>query len=361
MMTSRIRSLLALPVWVIAGSSAGLADQIRVEAESQPMALHRPGASPSEPIAVDARIEASAVEPIGDGKFVVVAHDKASEFFVVETATGRVVGDAVTAETLPATSSAGPKWEGMARDSRGNFYAIGSHSGKTDEERSQRAHLVRFRFREDVKPGAAPAIDPASVRRFEAAGSLASALGGESREVDKLKVEGLAIREVAAAGGKPARTEVVVGLREPADLVRVFVGEIKDDQAPGSSIAFEKLFSFDAGLREGVPATLTSLTYVPSWRGFFIVTATEDKDNAFHGNTLWFLRDDMIPRAGLSKPDRAYDFEVAMKAEGLADLPQSPPSNTTLRLVVAFDNDAKATHMPSRIQTLRVSRQDNRD
>src|SRR3954447_16962353 len=58
----RARSLLALLVWTIAGSPASLADQIRVEAESQPVELHRPGARPSEPIVADVRIEASAVD-----------------------------------------------------------------------------------------------------------------------------------------------------------------------------------------------------------------------------------------------------------------------------------------------------------
>ena len=99
------------------------------------------GASPSEPIQVHAKVEASAVEPIGDGKFVLIAHDKASEFYVVETATGKIIGPPVTSDALPATTASGPKFEGMARDSKGNFYAIGSHSGKTDDERGQRAHL----------------------------------------------------------------------------------------------------------------------------------------------------------------------------------------------------------------------------
>ena len=270
----------------------------------------------------------------------------------------------MTSDALPATSAAGPKFEGMARDAKGNFYAIGSHSGKTDDEFGQRAHLVRFRFQGDLKPGEVPKVDPASVVKFEAAGSLKAALARESSEVDKLKIEGLAIRELPAADGKPARSEVVVGLREPADLVRVFAAEIKDDQPAGSALAFEKLFAFDAGLREGVPATLTSLLYVPDWRGFFVLTATEDKDNAFHGNTLWFLPDDEIP-AGRepAAPQRVYDFEVAMKAEGLTDLPNPGKGifNTSARLVVVFDNDAKSTHMPSRIQTLRVSRRGDRD
>jgi len=360
----KTRRGLAIFGFLAIGAATASADTIKVEAETLPAPLHRPGASPSEPIQVDTKIEASAVEPIGDGKYVLIAHDKASELYVVETATGKIVGPPVTSDALPATSALGPKFEGMARDSKGNFYAIGSHSGKTDEERGQRAHLVKFRFQGDLKPGVAPTIDPASVRRFDAWASLKAALGKDSSEVDKLKIEGLSIRELPAIGGKAARTEVVVGLREPSDLVRTFAAEIKDDQANGSALTFEKLFSFDAGLREAVPATLTSLLYVPGWRGFFIVTATEDKDNAFHGNTLWFLRDDAIPSTGLARPDRIYDFEVAMKAEGLADLPQSTKVSSpysTARLVVVFDNDAKTTHMPSRIQTLRVSRRDDRD
>jgi hypothetical protein len=240
----------------------------------------------------------------------------------------------------------------MARDSKGNFYAIGSHSGKTDDERGQRAHLLRFRFKGNLKPGEKPTIDPASVKRFDAWASLKGALAKDSSEVDKLKIEGLAIREVPATAARPAGVQVFIGLREPSDVVRVFAADLTE----GSPLSFQKLFAFDAGHREGVPAQLTSLLYVPAWQGFFVVTASEDKDNAFHGNTLYFLADSAIPANGLARPERVYDFEVAMKAEGLADLPEASPSKTTLRLFVAFDNDAKSTHIPSRVQTLRLSR-----
>ena len=89
------------------------------------------------------------------------------------------------------------------------------------------------------------------------------------------------------------------------------------------------------------------------------MTATEDKDNAFHGNTLWFQPLDEVPTGrGVAAPRRVYDFEVAMKAEGLTDLP--PPAGTdpsrSARLLVTFDNDVHATKIPSRIQTLRLTR-----
>jgi hypothetical protein len=334
---------------VLAGTAFGFdGATIRVEPESLPKALYR--AEPGKPeVAVDARVEASAIEPIGDGKFVLVAHDKASELYLVETATGRIIGPPVTSEALPATSAAGPKWEAMARDAQGNYYAMGSHSGKDDSEKSQRSHLVRFRFKAEPAPGEAPVVDPASVVKFDAAGGLATALGLDKGDVAKLKVEGLAVRQL---GGK---TEVVVGLREPSDLVRVFAAEIQDSQGPGSPLNFQRLFAFDAGKRDGVPAALTSLEYLPNLGGFAILTATEDSDNAFHGNTLWFLPNAAIPRTGLARPERCLDFEVAMKAEGLAELPTSGPKNVA-RLVVAFDNDAKTTHMPSRIQVLRLTR-----
>ena len=362
-MPTRQLSLVLLTLGLIAARTASGGDTVRVEPESVPVALHRLGASPSDPIQIDGKVEASAVEPIGDGRFVLVAHDKAAEMYVVEAQTGRIVGPAVTSAALPATTEAGPKWEAMARDSKGRYYAMGSHSGKTAEEKAQRAHLVRFRFKEGGQAGEVPAVDPASVRHFVAAGPLASALGKESKDVGKLKVEGLAVREVPASAGQPARTEVVVGLREPIDMVRAFAATVAEDQAEGSSLDFRALFRFDAGLREGVPATLTSLLYLPAWKGFFVLTASEDKDNAFHGNTLWFLRDDAIAADGTARPERAWDFEVAMKAEGLADLPQAGGDpDSSARLVVAYDNDAKSTHIPSRIQVVRVSRRlDRRD
>src|SRR5262249_4583388 len=81
-------------------------------------------------------IEASGVEPIGDGRRFLVAHDKAPGLFVVDAATGRILGPPITSPKFPAPSATGPKWEGMARDSAGNYYLIGAHNGKTDEERA---------------------------------------------------------------------------------------------------------------------------------------------------------------------------------------------------------------------------------
>ena len=109
--------------------SAVLAQELRLESASLPVPLLLDGK-------LDRVIEASAVEPIGDGRRLLVAHDKHPALFFVETATARVLGGPITSPRFPAPSSlGGPKWEGMARDSEGNFYLIGAHVGKTDEER----------------------------------------------------------------------------------------------------------------------------------------------------------------------------------------------------------------------------------
>jgi hypothetical protein len=315
------------------------ADDYRLEAATLPVPLLEAGKT-------NVVIEASGVEPIGDGKRFLVAHDKATPLYVVDATTGAILGAPITSPRFPETSKIGPKWEGMALDGQGCYYVIGAHSGKTDEERAAKSHLLRFR----LKDSDAPAIDDASVVRFEIARSLVGALkaaGLDDEAVAKRKIEGLAIRE------KSGRRELAIGLREPGDKVRAFVADVTD-KADGAELELKPLFAFDAGTREGVPAQLTTLEYVPALGGFLVATATEDKDNAFHGNTLWFVADgqsDTARKVGV--------FEVAMKAEGLAVLgvSEGPNGRTDVRLLITFDNDPHTTKIPSRFQTLTLVRE----
>ena len=129
--------------------------------------------------------------------------------------------------------------------------------------------------------------------------------------------------------------------------------------APDAELALARLFAFDAGEREGSRSQLTSLEYLPGWKGFLVVTATEDDQNAFHGNTLWFVPDGRIAQGGGSaiSADKLWTFEAAMKAEGLCVLPQAGVSDPgTVRLVVTYDNDPHATHIPSRFQQVNLIR-----
>ncbi len=68
------------------------------------------------------------------------------------------------------------------------------------------------------------------------------------------------------------------------------------------------------------------MEYVPALKGFLVVTATEDADNVFHGNTLWFVADDTT---GVAR--KIEVFGVAMKAEGLAVLGASTGAGQNVR------------------------------
>jgi hypothetical protein len=295
-------------------------------------------------------IEASGVEPIGDGRRVLVAHDKDPALYVVEVASGRSLGEPLTSARSPKKNGPGPKWEGMGRDSQGNYYLIGAHDGKTDDERKAKSVLIRFR----LGVGEPPSIDDASITTWHLARSLQNVLEGEGlpvEEVAKRKVEGLAIRERKEADGS-LRRELLIGLRAPTDKVRVFAADITGSPSPDAELDLKRAFAFVADPVEGVVSELTSLEYVPALEGFLVLTAAEDSANAFHGNTLWFVTDGQTSQAS-----KIATFEVAMKAEGLTVLgAERDGPRTKLKLLVTFDNDAHATHIPSRYQTLTLVR-----
>ena len=337
-------ALLAL-LGIGAVPAAAPADDLRLEAASLPAPLLVGGK-------VNVIIEASAVEPIGDGRRVLVAHDKHPALFIVELATGRVLGEPITATKFPvATWLGGPKWEGMARDGDGNFYLIGAHVGKTEEERTSKSVLLRFRLTD----GDLPAIDDASVVGWHIARSLEANLkakGLRPPDVAKRKVEGLAIRESKNADGS-ARRELLIGLRAPTDKVRVFQADISNSPSPDAELELKPAFSFAAEPREGLPSELTSLEHVPALSGTLVVTASEDDANAFHGNTLWF-----VPDGESSSARKVATFEVAMKAEGLAILGvEKTADRTTVKLLITYDNDPHATQIPSRFQTVTLVRE----
>jgi hypothetical protein len=306
----------------------------------------------------DTAIEASGVEPIGDGRLLLVAHDKEAPLRVVEVATGRQIGPPLTSQRFPGPTITAPKWEGMARDSAGFYYVVGSHSGATDIDRDAHAQLFRFRLLERTSDSGAPlAIDEASVVSWRIAGPLVKALQREGlgdKAVDKRKVEGLTIRESAG------RRELVLGLREPDDLVRVFAADITTLPAPDAKLPLTRLFAFPAGERAGVRLQLTSLEYLPAWKGFLVVTATEDDRNVFHGNALWFVSDSRIHpgQTGTIEAEPLWTFEDAMKAEGLCILNPAPQAEQAdvVHLLLTYDNDPKATRIPSRFQRVDLRR-----
>jgi hypothetical protein len=211
--------------------------------------------------------------------------------------------------------------------------------------------LIRFRLND----GDSPAIDDASITTWHVARGLEAALksdGLSPEEVVARKVEGLTIREQKTQGGQ-ARRELFIGLREPKDKIHVFSADISTSPSPDAELELKPAFSFPADRREGEASELTSLEYVPALGGFLVVTASEDAANVFHGNTLWYVADGETNRA-----NKVATFEVAMKAEGLAVLgvEKSGP-RTAVKLLITYDNDPHATHIPSRFQTATLVRE----
>lgn len=346
-MSRAIASLKLVAILGFAGifAAPASADEFRLESPSFPAPFLNQGKT-------DVVIEASGVEPIGDGRRFLVAHDKLPGLHVVDAASGRLIGPAVTSAKFPAESKIGPKWEAMALDSDGNYYLIGAHVGKTDEERNAKSYLFRFRLKED---GEAPTIDESTVVRWMIARPLVNVLkasGLDDAAIMQRKIEGLAVRDVKNADGT-LRRDLTIGLRNPGDKVRAFTATISPEPSPDAELELRPAFSFEAEDREGFQSQLTSLEFVPALDGYLVVTASEDTDNAFHGNTLWFVN------AGDTNQSRKIAaFEVAMKAEGLAVLSSNQTgTTTTVKLLVTFDNDPHATKIPSRFQTVTLVRE----
>ncbi len=312
---------------------AALAHHYRMESASKPAPFLRDGRA-------DVVIEPSGVAPLGDGRRVLVADDKAAALHVVDVATGALLGAPLGSAKLPQTTRTGASWKGMALDSEGNYYLVGSHSGKSDEERAATSAVIRFRLRS----GDPPAIDDASVVRWDIAGPLEAALraqGLDAARVAEREVGGLAVRE---AGG---RRELVIGLRKPDDKVRAFAADITDAPSPDATLSLRRTFAFDAGRREGIAPQLTSLEYVPAMGGFLVLTAMVGADNAVHGNTLSLVNN------GQPNMARSYaTFEAGMKAGGLAVLGvKAAGHRTEIKLLITYDNDPHATKLPSLFQT----------
>jgi hypothetical protein len=343
-MSSRIvRVFAAAPILglVTFFAATARADDFRLESATLPAPLLGKDGKP------DVVIEASGVEPIGDGRRFLVAHDKHPSLYVVDLATGRVVGEPITSPKFPTPNATGPKWEGMARDSEGNYYIIGAHNGKTDEERLTKSYLLRFRLKD--AEGDTPSIDDATVVRYDISPSLVAAMksqGQDASAVDKRKIEGLAIRE------SKGRRELAIGLRQPGGKIRAYSADLTST-SPGGELDLKPLFVFASDPREGNDSELTSLEYVPSLGGFLVTTATEDAQNAFHGNTLYFVADGETTTAR-----KIASFEVAMKVEGMAVLGESKSDGkTSIKLLLTYDNDPHTTKIPSRFQTATLVRE----
>jgi hypothetical protein len=322
------------------------------------------------------KIEPSAVEPIGDGKLLLVADDENKNLIVVETLTGRI-----KQQLKLSNFDKKPKWEAMARDLEGAYYVIGSHSVKdpAEEDAQQklkdRSRLFRFRLKSDGADGTPLTIDEASVVEWNIMDALAIEGYSSDPSKNKVKIEGLAVRTLQDVAKSTTVRELVIGLRQPDEPVRVYVADITQLPVPNASLTLRPLFRFYAGNREGVRSQLSSIEYLPTWSGFLILTSTEDTSNNFHGNTLWFLPDEKISAASpanpqldklklsdlqLLEPQKVWVFGVNSKVEGLCILSEEAGSDKIqtrhARLALVYDNDTETTGIAGSLQFLTLIR-----
>jgi hypothetical protein len=333
----------AILILGLAGALAGVAwaHHYRLESASQSAHFVKDGR-------VDDAIEPSGVAPVGDGRRVLVANEQAVSLQVVDLATGAILGEPLGSAKFPASTAPGPNWGGMARDSEGNYYLIGSHGGKDDVERAASSVVIRFRLR----AGEPLAIDDSSVVRWDVARALEAALRSEGLDASRVaqrRVEGLAVRE---GGG---RRQLVIGLSQPDDKVRAYSADITTAPKSGTELKLRPVFAFAPGPREGVVPRLTSLEFVAEMGGFIILTSSVGADNAFRGNTIWY-----IPNYEKEAAIPYETFEKGMKAGGLAVLGvTSTGDRTEINLLITYDNDPRASGIASRFQTAKLVHERN--
>lgn len=299
------------------------------------------------------KFEPSAIEAIGNGKYLLVANDKDNNdglaLKIVEAASGKVIK--ALSENIQ-NSKKNPKWEALAKDAEGNFYVIGSHNDETDAAKlATRSRLFRFRLSSEWEQDPMKfAIDMSSVRELNVKDSFtALKIYDAAPSSNKLKIEGLAVR------GMGCRKELFIGLREDpykADITRIYSAKLPDcelERDVVTKLSMKPMFRFTPGKPKSLPTVpfkLSSLEYVERLKGFLVVTSTEDSSNKFHGNAVWFVDDEMLAAAKSNATDgfkelslkNIYEFKPEMKAEGLGVLTFA--DGKKMRLVIVFDNDA---------------------
>jgi hypothetical protein len=206
----------------------------------------------------DRRIEPSGAATIGDGSQLLVVCDKNACLSVVEAATGRI----------KQSFSVGvfdnrPKWEDLAHDDEGAYYVIGSRfveeTAEDGVEKKMIAvpRLLRFRLRSVGPAETRFAIDSESIIEWDIGDALAAEGYRRDPRKNEVNIEGLAVRTLRNKAGQVTLRELVVGLREPHNPIRVYASDITQLPAPNASLALKPLFIFDAGKRGGILSQLS--------------------------------------------------------------------------------------------------------
>ena len=154
----------------------------------------------------DKTIEISAIATIdADGRFLLAADDENAKLLVIEAKTGKVKKEIV----VPGVTTK-PKWEGLARDDRGVYYAVGAFSVKanvTDPDKLKaRSRLFTFRLKMEGTDEQSIMLDPANPpKEWDISDALISEGYSAKPSENKVKVEGLAVRTSVMANSTKKR------------------------------------------------------------------------------------------------------------------------------------------------------------
>jgi hypothetical protein len=266
---------------------------------------------PALPFKDLAGIEPSAVELIDAGTYLLVVNDKKPDLLVVDAEKREIKANLLIQGFWD--------WEAMAKDSENNYYLIGSQS-----------HLIRFRLNEKEKDPAKIKIEsePVLLDIKKSFDSIKQVLKDQT-----IEIEGLAVLE---SGGTK---ELIVGIRTNSGTVHIYRVALTGE------LSLKPFFHFDVKKTQDVNWHLSSIEYVPDWKGFLIVLSTENKaTNEFYGNMLWFVSDKKLEGLqqgstgyiGKVTPRKVEVFEEKMKAEGLVVVCSN---KAKLKVVIVFDND----------------------
>ena len=261
------------------------------------------------------RFEASGASYFA-GQLLIV-DDMVNTLFVFDTA-GRLSARLEASGFLDEQA----KFEDIAYlEAQNTFFAVGSHSGWSEEWLRRFSVLYEFRV-------ASGTIEEASVRRLDLTPAF-ERLG--LWKPHGMKIEGLAV--------DPSDQYLFVGLREPVDRARVYAFPLEALRRGDPSLRPDVWVEFDAGFVENTPYCISALLWEPTLQGLLVTTSTEEEpSHRFLGNRLWFVAPDREPVLLLDR------FDEGMKAEGLTAGGGS--------LFIAFDNDQDDTTIPSRLRVL---------
>ena len=225
------------------------------------------------------------------------------------------------------------------------------HNGSNDEEWMTKSVLIRFR----LTNGDLPSIDDASITTWHVAHSRKAGSRGLMLLPNRSPSERSRACRSANTSRKVHRYIVsfISGSGEPKEKIHVFMADITAAPSPDADLQLSGLLVHRRTVKAKSSSSSTSLEDAPATGGFLVVTASEDAANAFHGNTLWFVAD-----GETTCVKKIATFEVAMKAEGLTILgAEKQGPRTAVKLLIAYDNDADATYIPSRVQQAMLVRQ----